>query len=167
MDDGEPEPEYAWLDIAVIEEYIDLDSPTELCRKCHETADLSEHKPSVNIADEHAELTCTECHDAHATTVTCVDSGCHEDLFAATEPIAGHDEEHNIVSCAACHDSSGLLVGPKMDSETWVTLISLTLDGEEIEVPHSSHAFQVEAACDRCHFSSNPWGLSEDVSSGS
>jgi hypothetical protein len=167
MDDDEVEPEFAWLDIAVIDEYIDLDSTTDLCRKCHEMADIADHKPAINLADEHAELECTECHDAHAKTVTCANSDCHEDVLINADAVTGHDEEHASVSCTACHDSAGLEVGPYEDSEMWVTFTSLMLDGEESLVPHSSHSVQTQVECERCHFGANPWGLSEDVATGS
>lgn len=157
----------AWLEIPSIEEYIDVDTATELCRKCHEMSDFPDHKPAVVLSEEHADLLCTECHDAHANTVTCAKSGCHENVIIGAEPVSGHDEEHSSVSCSACHDAAGLQVGPEVDSDLWVTFTTLMLDGEESLVPHSSHAVQTQVECDRCHFGANPWGLSEDVSTGS
>ena len=164
MDGDEAEPEFTWLDIAVIEEYVDLESTTELCRKCHELAEMSDHKPVIELSEEHAELTCTQCHDAHATKmITCATSNCHEEVLTSTEPVAGHDVDHSSVSCWACHDAAGLEVGPEEESQLWVTHIAVPVDGEEILLPHSSHAFQSQVTCERCHFSANPWGLSEEV----
>ncbi len=161
------EEEIAWLEIPSIEEYVDMDSTTKLCRKCHETSDVADHKPAVALSEEHAELLCTECHDAHATTVTCANSDCHEDVLINAEAVAGHDEEHSNVSCSACHDAADLEVGPLEESDLWVTFISVPLDGEDTLLPHSSHSFQTEVACDRCHYEANPWGLSAEVDTGS
>ena len=167
MDGDEVEPEYAWLDIAVIDEYIDVDSTTELCRKCHEMADIPDHKSAVSLGEEHTDLTCTDCHDAHARTVTCVNSDCHQDISTNAGGVEGHDVDHNSVTCAACHDAAGLEVGPDEELGLWVTFALLTREGEEKLLKHSSHAYQTQVACDRCHFSGNSWGLSEDVMTGS
>ncbi len=167
MDGDDVEEEIAWLEIPSIEEYVDMDSTTKLCRKCHEMSDIADHKPAIALSEEHADLLCTECHDAHANTVTCAKSGCHEDVLIGAEPVSGHDEDHSSVSCTACHDAAGLQVGPHEETGIWVTFETLTLDGEENVVPHSSHSVQTEVACDRCHFSANPWGLSEELSNGS
>ena len=163
MDDDEVEPEFAWLDIAVIEEYIDLDSTTELCRKCHEESDLPDHKPAIAVSEEHGDLTCTECHDVHTTVAYCSSSGCHEDILASAEVPTGHDEDHKNVSCMACHDAGDLQVGPAEDTGIWVTMTTVSSDGQESIVPHSSHSAQTEVACDRCHFVGNPWDLSDSV----
>jgi hypothetical protein len=159
--------EIAWLEIPSIEEYIDMDSTTKLCRKCHETTDFPDHKPAIVLSEEHADLLCTECHDPHSNMTTCAKSGCHESVIVGAEPVPGHDEDHTSVSCTACHDAAGLQVGPNEDGDMWVTYASLMLDGEESLLPHSSHAVQTQVTCDRCHFSANPWGLSEDVAAGS
>jgi hypothetical protein len=155
----EVQDEYAWLEIAAIEEYADVASTSELCLKCHAGVDLPDHEP-IQVSEEHADTTCTECHDAHATTATCSSSDCHEDL----EPIPGHDEDHQMVSCVACHDADNLQVGPNEEEGFWVTFMSVSSDGEETITPYTSHNMQVEAPCDRCHFPDNAWGLSEAVS---
>jgi hypothetical protein len=159
----EVEPEAAWLDIAVIEEYVDIDSTTELCRKCHEDTEQPGHKPAFTLSDDHTDLVCTDCHDSHATVVNCTGSGCHEDILNEDAAIAGHDTDHGLVSCIACHDAADLQVGPSEDGETWLTFVTVTVDGEESTVPHSSHKTQVEVACDRCHYSGNPWDISDAV----
>lgn len=166
-DGDDVEEEIAWLEIPSIEEYIDMDSTTKLCRKCHEMSDFPDHKPAIVVSEEHADLLCTECHDAHSNIATCAKSGCHESVLIGAELVPGHDEEHTAVSCTACHDAAGLQVGPSEDSDMWVTYVSLMLDGEETLLPHSSHTVQTQVACDRCHFDANPWELSEDVASGS
>jgi hypothetical protein len=160
------ESDYAWLDIAVIEEYIDLDSTTDLCRKCHEEEDVLDHKPAVLLSEDHQDLSCTECHDAHQTVANCTDSDCHADIVAAAETIAGHDTDHQLVSCMACHDAAGLEVGPLEESGVWVTFTTIPAGDAQVTVPHSSHQTQIEVACDRCHYAGNAWGLSEEVTAG-
>jgi hypothetical protein len=161
VDKDDVEPDYVWLDIAVIEEYIEVDSTTDLCRKCHQVEDIPDHKPGIQLSEDHVDLTCTECHDAHQTTVSCIDSDCHSDPALTAEPIAGHDEDHQLVSCIACHDAAGLAVGPLEGEGIWVTFT--TVPARDGDVPHASHQIQTEVACDRCHFAGNPWNLSEDV----
>jgi hypothetical protein len=43
-------------------------------------------------------------------------------------------------------------------TNTWKVFVE-SLDG--VLVVGSSHTIVLEAACTRCHFSNNPWGLSE------
>jgi hypothetical protein len=162
--DGEVEPEYVWLDIAVIEEYIDVGSPSELCDKCHEVSEQPDHKPAITLSEDHVDLDCTECHDPHSTAVNCSGSDCHPDVLAADEPTAGHDEDHSIVTCLACHDADNLQIGPDEESGEWVTFIEVTRNGDGGLVPHSSHSIQLEVECERCHYTENPWDLSSDVS---
>jgi hypothetical protein len=160
----EVKPEYMWLEIAQIEEYAEVASTTELCLKCHEAVDVPGHEELL-FTDVHQDLTCTECHDAHGTTSGCSKPGCHVDALNPAEPIAGHDEDHALISCVACHDAAGLEVGPVEESGMWITFAA----GESAETAESlvSHELQLEVKCERCHYSGNPWGLSEAVSSGS
>ena len=162
--DDEVEPDYLWLDIAVIEEYVEVDSTTELCRKCHEDEDVLDHKPAVHLSEDHQDLSCTDCHDAHQTTVNCTNSDCHMDTLAAAGTIAGHDVDHQLVTCMACHDAEGLEVGPEDESGVWKTFTTISAGDAQSTVPHSSHKTQIEVACDRCHYANNAWDLSEDVS---
>jgi hypothetical protein len=146
------EPGFAWLEIAAIDEYVEVASSTELCVKCHAEVDVPDHQP-VLADGPMASFLCTDCHDAHDTAASCTSAGCHDDLLAAAAPAPGHDEDHQAVACVACHDASNLEVGPSEDQGIWITL------------PYTSHSIQSEAPCDRCHFANNPWDLAEDVSS--
>jgi len=157
MKKGVADPQYAWLAIPPIDDYEDLASTTELCVKCHIEVDVEGHMP-VEIAGAHADYTCTQCHDAHATTATCATDDCHPDVVEPITPIPGHDEDHQIVACWACHDADGLEIG--IDEQgMWTTVV-----GESKE-PFASHNTVTEALCERCHFPSNPWDLSADISS--
>ena len=40
---GEVQPEYSWLEIAALDEYAAVESPTELCMKCHDPINVPEH----------------------------------------------------------------------------------------------------------------------------
>jgi hypothetical protein len=160
----EVQPEYLWLEIAQIEEYAEVASTTELCLKCHAGVDVPGHKELL-FTDVHQDLTCTECHDAHSTTSGCSKPGCHEDTLNPAEPIAGHDEEHALVACMACHEATGLEVGLDEEVGLWTTF--LAADGADTLAPLVTHEVQLEADCERCHYSGNPWGFSESVSPGS
>jgi hypothetical protein len=156
---GVVEAGYAWLEIAQIEEYADIESADELCEKCHGEVDLPGHQAIV-VGGVHAGFSCTRCHNAHDPLAGCTTGGCHADLEEAS--IAGHTEIHHLVNCVACHDASGMEVGPSEQTGQWTTLLPDTeagLGGPEF----ASHDIQLAGSCDRCHFADNPWGLSESV----
>jgi hypothetical protein len=151
-------PEYAWLEIPPIEEYAQVSSSSELCLKCHSGAQLPGH-PAVEVAGAHADMLCTDCHDAHTAAASCGPAGCHTALDEQPGPIPGHDSDHQAVSCAACHDAGNLIVQPDEEGY-WVTF----LPGEqEAAIAFTSHNTVLEAPCERCHFRGNPWGLKETL----
>ena len=161
---GNVEAQYAWLEIAQLEEYEKLDTPTELCLKCHNEAELPDH-PMAPLGGAHADYECTECHDAHDAIASCAAAGCHEDVVEPATSIPGHDPDHQTVSCAACHDADGMDVGPDEETGIWVTFAVVTSsEGQTSLVPFTSHNTVLEAACDRCHYAGNPWGLAEATS---
>jgi hypothetical protein len=155
---GNVEPDYAWLEIAQIEEYAEVESSTDLCQKCHTAVEITGHAVP-QLGGAHADYVCTECHDAHDTTASCTASGCHEDVVEPAAPIAGHDEDHEVVGCVACHDSGEMEVDLDEELGRWTTF---TLDpgGGEGKVPLISHNTVLSAPCDRCHYAGNPWDLS-------
>jgi len=156
---GVVEADYAWLEIAQIEEYADVDSADELCEKCHSGVDLPGHQ-AIIVGGAHAGFSCTSCHNAHDTLAGCTTGGCHEGLEEAST--AGHTGVHQLVSCVACHDASGMEVGPSEQTGQWTTLLPEAEAGK-LGPEFASHDIQLGAACDRCHFADNPWGLSESV----
>jgi hypothetical protein len=159
---GVVEAEYSWLSIAPLDEYTKVATPTELCMNCHATENLPGHG-TVQLVAAHAGYECTQCHPAHEATTSCDVKGCHPALDNATTPIAGHDQDHASVSCIACHDGGGLEVGPDEASGLWTTFLPATADGSIDRFKFSSHNVVLAAACNRCHFTDNPWGLSSTV----
>ena len=154
-DGDEIEPEIAWLEIAQIEEYEEVAGSTELCQKCHLAGEITGHA-SVTVEGDHEGYQCTQCHEVHSTAASCGGEGCHDQM---AEPITGHDEAHAAVNCVACHDSTGMEVGPDPATSAWTTFITAMKENEMRAF--SSHSTQLSVDCERCHYSQNPWGLSE------
>jgi hypothetical protein len=155
---GNVEPEYAWLEIAQIEEYAEVESTTELCQKCHTEVELSGHAVP-HLGGAHANYECTDCHDAHGTLASCTAVGCHDDVIDSATPIPGHDEDHELVSCVACHDAGELEVDLDEELGIWTTFVTDSF-GEWEKIPLISHNTILQAPCERCHYADNPWNLS-------
>lgn len=151
----EVQPEYTWLSIAAIDEYEEVSSTTELCQKCHVTADPVEGHMVVNVSGVHQDQTCTDCHDAHNTQADC--TTCHNDLDFSASEIVGHDQDHAEIACFLCHDGGQPAADQDVDSGEWL-LIDPDLD-PTIRVA-SSHNIVLESNCARCHYEDNPWQLS-------
>lgn len=161
--DDNVQPEIAWLEIPVLEEYADVSSPTELCLKCHTPVDVPQHG-NVELVSAHADYQCTDCHQAHQATATCVSEACHSDVIEPVEPIPGHDADHQSVLCVACHDGSGMQVGPDEGSGLWTTFaVSGSEESGLDRFTFTSHDIVLESNCNRCHYADNPWGLSVEV----
>jgi len=158
--------EISWLEIAALDEYTSVATPTELCMKCHGQMNVPEHA-TVQVGGAHEGYECTECHNAHDATASCGTSDCHADVIEPDTPIKGHDQDHINVSCAACHDAGGLEVGPNEELGYWITYLPWTYETENDTetgiVAFTSHNLVLEASCERCHFADNPWGLSDNV----
>lgn len=154
---GNVQPEYAWLEIAPLEEYTEVASSTELCLKCHAPVDIPNHG-SVDVSGVHQGYDCTRCHSAHSTAASCNSAGCHGDTA-----IPAHDAYHQSVTCAACHDGAGMEVGLDEETRLWNTYLSIPtgVNGDQHEF--TSHNIVLEVDCGRCHFAGNPWELSESV----
>ncbi len=159
---GNVQAEYAWLEIAPLGEYAQVASPSELCLKCHSAAEVPGHG-TVQLGGDHPGYVCTDCHSAHDSTTSCDAVGCHPDVKEPATPIPGHDQDHQSVTCGACHDANGMEVGPDEESDLWTTFISASTETGAERFPFTSHNVVLEANCERCHFVSNPWGLSENV----
>jgi hypothetical protein len=162
---GNAKPEISWLESAFALQYTEVSTTTELCLKCHIQIDIPGHKPEVALPNAHTGMLCTDCHDAHSVEATCSNSGCHEGILSAIPEIPGHDTSHEKVTCIACHDASGLEVGIDEVSADWLTFVEIDLgDGESTLAPYASHDVSKDVACDRCHFSGNPWNLVGEIS---
>jgi hypothetical protein len=147
----EVQAEYAWLEIAPIEEYAEVASVTELCDKCHLGDGIPDHAPVI-VGGAHQGYECNVCHDAHDTTASCSTDGCHEDVLATAADIPGHDEDHASVACVACHDASGMEIGLVEETGFWFTFFSPGTEGGSF----ASHNIVLEAPCERCHYPENP-----------
>jgi hypothetical protein len=154
------EPEIYWLEIAPIDQYASVESSTELCQKCHHPAEGLHNHPGTVVSGAHEGYQCDDCHDPHSNTSSCSTAECHSTFGMESEPVVGHDDDHQMVSCAACHDGSGLMVD-KSDDSIWYTFI---LGENEEKHQFYSHDIVLESSCERCHYSDNPWDLSDNVS---
>lgn len=151
------DPEYVWLSVPPIDEYIEVESTTELCMNCHIRIDIPGHE-TPDLVNAHSDFTCTQCHNAHSTTArSCNSDDCHADYTNSFDIIPGHDQPHSNINCWVCHDASGLSAGLD-NNENWVTLL------DPGELPFVSHNIIKETLCERCHYLGNPWKLSEEVS---
>ncbi len=163
---GNVEPEFSWLEVAALEEYVEVENANELCMKCHAPSNIQEHV-AIEIGGAHTDFLCTDCHNAHDLTTSCGDSSCHETLQDPETIISGHDEDHSNLACEACHDASGLDVGPEEETGIWTTFAPWTVESEGNTetgiIPFVSHNTVLEADCTRCHFADNPWDLSVEI----
>lgn len=154
---GNVQPEYAWLEIAPLEEYADVASPTELCLKCHAPVDIPNHG-SVAVSGAHLGYECTRCHSAHSTTASCTAAGCHNEA-----DMPAHDAYHQMVPCSTCHDGDGMTVDLDAESGKWLTYLPSAAGTDSSHFAFTSHNIVLEVDCSRCHFAGNPWGLTESV----
>jgi len=178
-ENGVASEEYAWLN-PLTSTYESMNTPNELCGKCHATTagvkftggrgvtheivlSGSAHLNYAGAYPQTARPTyCTDCHDPHSgTPKACID--CHTDATTAKH-IGLNAGMLERVSCMACHDASGLDVGPHPDATMggmFVTLVSTPSrsGGPPTTAYTVSHSIQWDVACDRCHFEDNSWEL--------
>lgn len=159
---GNVKKEISWLEVAVLDEYAEVENSTELCMKCHAPTNLVEHV-AIELAGAHADYLCTDCHDGHKLTTSCGESTCHEGMQDPNKIIVGHDDDHANVSCEACHDATGLEVGPNKVTGIWITYATWAAGSNTGLMPFVSHNTVLEVNCERCHFAENPWELSVDI----
>ena len=156
------EPEIAWLEIAQIESYAQVESANELCLKCHGDESIPQHK-FPQLGGAHVDYQCVQCHDAHDMAASCDSEACHADVVGAAVAIVGHDDDHQDVSCWACHDAGTLDVAPDQDLGYWTTILHSDDISPSGTIALVSHDIVTEVNCDRCHFADNPWFLSAEV----
>ncbi len=176
--------EVAWLN-PISMEYVDVNTPTELCEKCHvnTTGTGNPVRSAVSheivlggpahlnyagfIEDEIPPRYCTDCHDPHSQQPQgCVD--CHE-IDTAAHAGGRYSLMADRVTCMACHDASGADVGPHPD-EAMGGIFTTTLTEVGRAGPTTSaivsHSIQYVVACDRCHFADNTWELTVYTADG-
>jgi hypothetical protein len=104
--------EIAWWDQAT-GEYEAVASSTALCEKCHADTEVLRHRRDLGNA-AHAGFRCTNCHDAHSTTTSCTQAGCHTDIGQAAgqatppaTPSVGHQAgSQGFCGGPQCHASA-------------------------------------------------------------
>jgi len=135
---------------------------TALCEKCH-TDSLGgtrhkirlgggAHSNQVGQTAMRPEL-CTDCHNPHSLKADC--NSCHGPMLEGKE-IEGHDANHANVKCVACHDATDAKVGPAAKTGIWNTG---TVSSRGTLTEATSHDFQKDVTCTRCHFDDNPNNL--------
>lgn len=174
----------AWFN-PVKQEYQEVNTPTELCEKCHVTTTGNSfgsavtHKITLGgsahlnyggfLGDVPPPTYCSDCHDPHTLEPKqCED--CHADVLTSDTHMKGYNAIMlPKVTCMACHDASGLDVGPHPDEEMggiWVTQETTFGRGGPSTDYVLSHSIVFEVACDRCHSKGNVHGLSTLDSDG-
>jgi len=149
--------EFAWLEIAPLETYVEMETTTQLCQKCHLETAYDLHQPLL-LKGSHADFICTDCHDPHSTTTNCSTSACHEPFAEECERIETHDKPHSEVTCVACHDGDESEIAWNEQRQAWDTVrTSATNHPQEYE-PYVSHNIVLAVDCDRCHApGDHPW----------
>jgi hypothetical protein len=149
--------EIAFLAIAPLGVYQQVDTSTHLCLECHGILQDEEHF-SFDFVGVHAELGCIDCHDEHDGSATCGDPRCHQPFAGECIQIETHDKPHSEVTCGGCHDGSGLAIGWNPDLEQWDTFDGGDPRFEPDSDPIVSHNIVLEVDCDRCHApGDHPW----------
>ena len=181
-ENGTASAELAWL-APITLTYETLNSPNELCTKCHATPSgtqagsqglSADHlitlggSAHLNYSGEWPQADrpqyCTDCHNAHSgETTQCVD--CHTntaDSHTKVAPMMG------TVTCMACHDASGASVGRAGEGGDFTTILTSPGRGGGPDTVSEiiSHSIVYQVACNRCHFEGNPWELTVLTASG-
>lgn len=167
----------AWLN-PISMEYLTVNTPNELCEKCHVTTvgtgnpvrSAVSHEIILGgpahlnyagfIDDVPPPTYCTDCHDPHTQQPKqCQD--CHE-IDTATHALGKYAAMAEVLTCMACHDASGAEVGPHPDEAMggiWTTTLTEMGRSGLTTSAIVSHSIQYEVACNRCHYDANPWEL--------
>lgn len=184
MENGMATAGIAWLN-PVAMEYEPVNTPTELCEKCHVTTVGTGNPPRSAVSHEiylggpaHLNYAgfigevkppqyCTDCHDPHSQQPKqCQD--CHE-IDEAAHAGGRYAAMADTLTCMSCHDASGAEVGPHPDESmggVWTTLLTEEGRSGPTTTAIVSHSIQWEVACNRCHFADNPWGLTVYTETG-
>ena len=184
MEDGVATEGIAWLN-PISMEYESVNTPNELCEKCHVTTvgtgnpvrSAVSHKiilggpAHLNYAGFIDEVKppayCSDCHDPHTQQPKqCQD--CHE-IDTATHAGGRYIAMEDKLTCMACHDASGAEVGPNPAEDAggiWTTLLTEVGRSGPTTTAIISHSIQYTVACNRCHFEGNTWELTVYTETG-
>jgi hypothetical protein len=183
VDDNGIAGENAWFN-PIKEEYQAVNTPTELCEKCHVTTTGNAFGSAVDhqitlggsahlnyggfLGETLPPTYCSDCHNPHSTEpLQCED--CHASVLTSDTHMNGLNAIMlDKLTCLACHDASGLDVGPPPDDAEgkWVTQQTTMGRGGPSTDVLISHSIVYEVACDRCHFAENPWELTHLTAEG-
>jgi hypothetical protein len=175
--DGVVQEGLAWLS-PLTGEYMEVNTPNEVCTKCHLTSQGvsatggrgvtheiylggSAHKNWAGLLNtERRPEYCSDCHDPH-TQVPKQCGDCHE-IDVAEHARGEYAMMEDTVTCMACHEASGMDVGPHPDEAMGGIFVPILTEMGRSGLTTSavvSHSIQWEVSCDRCHFDQNPWEL--------
>lgn len=179
VEDGHLVDEPAWFD-QVTGNHVPLEDTNQLCEKCHADALM------LSLGEKnHADFSCTTCHDAHRLEASCTIPGCHSN-FNNVNPLAipfPHPSNGNCVQ-AGCHEvviftptpsEAPTVMWNHYDGNHNAVSCAACHDAGRLEVGildnvwvtinlskmkyYPSHNLQRSVDCNRCHFPDNPWGL--------
>lgn len=179
-----------WKDENTSQEEI-ISTSTEVCVKCHvEQISHDQIDTSITLAykdftctdchePHNLQANCSTCHsdieeiinaqiakpgnhnpNGDITSYMCGGSSCHELNKEMTDTSVYHQPIHSTVPCVVCHDVSGLPVTRAVD-QTWVTTGNITQTNASKIDAVVSHVIGNEVNCLKCHFSDNPWDLTD------
>lgn len=148
---------FAWLEIAPLETYAEMETTTQLCQKCHLESMHDSHQPLI-LKGSHGDFNCTDCHDPHSSSATCSSSTCHEPFAKECERIETHDKPHSEVTCVACHDGDEPEIEWNEEQQAWDTVRPSLANNPKDYEPYVSHNIMLAVDCDRCHApGDHPW----------
>lgn len=169
--------ELAWYN-PVKEDWQEVNTPTEVCEKCHVTTTGNAFGSAVDhqitfggsahlnyggfLGEVPPPTYCSDCHDPHSLEPKqCED--CHTEVSSSDTHMKGYNAIMlDDLTCMACHDASGADVGPPPDDPEgkWVTQLTTFGRGGPSTDVVISHSVVYTVACDRCHSKENRFGLS-------
>jgi hypothetical protein len=188
-ENGTASEEIAWLN-PISMDYVEVNTSTELCEKCHVTTTGNAFGSAVDhqitlggsahlnyggfLGDVSPPQYCADCHDPHdLEPKECGD--CHDVASSDTHAL-GKNFHLSFVSCIACHNAlaftaAGVEVeyGPHPDEEMggiWVPQVTTMGRGGPSTDVVVSHSIVYTVSCDRCHFEGNVNGLTEYTAAG-